>query len=101
MKIVWSEFSQIALKEIFNYYKKFAEKSIANKIKNQILLSTKHLEDNPEMGQKEFLLDDLNENHCYILTGNYKVIYKITENHILITDVFDTRQNPVKMNKLR
>lgn len=101
MEVVWSEFSQIALKNIFDYYKKNASKSVAVKIKNQILNSTKHLTKNPEVGQTEILLKELNENHRYIVTGNYKVIYKITENHILITDVFDVRQNPLKMNQLR
>lgn len=101
MKVVWSEFSQIALKEIFDYYKKKASKFVAIKIKNQILNSTKHLTDNPEVGQKEILLEELNENHRHIITGNYKVIYKITENHTLITDDFDVRQNPLKMNQLR
>lgn len=101
MEVVWSEFSQIALKDIFNYYKKNASKSVAIKIKNQILLSTKHLIENPEIGQIEVLLEQLNESHRHIITGNYKIIYKIIENHILITDVFDARQNPIKMNQLR
>lgn len=101
MEVVWSEFSQIALKDIFDYYKKNASKSVAIKIKNQILHSTKHLIDNPEIGQIEVLLEEINEKHRHIVTGNFKVIYKIIGNHILITDVFDARQNPIKMNKLR
>ena len=101
MDVVWSEFSQSILRDIFNYYKKNASKAVAVKIKNQILLSTKHLAENPEVGQIEPLLEELNENHRHIVTGNFKGVYKITENHILITDVFDTRQNPLKMNQLR
>jgi len=101
MEVVWSEFSQRALKDIFDYYKKVAGKPVAKKIKNEILFSTKNLTENPEIGQIEILLEELNEKHRHIVTGNYKIIYKITEKHILITDVFDTRQNPVKMNKLR
>jgi hypothetical protein len=33
----------------------------------------------------------------YLVEGNYKIIYKRVKEGALITDVFDTRQNPSKM----
>lgn len=53
---------------------------------------------NPESGQIELNLEKLNQNHRYIVCGNYKVIYKIENNDIIINDIFDGRQNPIKMN---
>jgi len=41
----------------------------------------------------------LNQGHRYLVRGNYKIIYKEIPDGILITDVFDTRQDPVKINK--
>jgi len=98
MKIIWTDFAIDSLKEIFDYYSENATKKVAHKIKKQILASTKQLVDYPESGQVEFNLQKLNQNHRYLVNGNYKIIYRINEDQIIISDVFDTRQNPIKMN---
>lgn len=72
-------------------------KKTAYKIRKQIFASTKQLIKNPESGQIEFYLEKLNQNHRYLVSGNYKIIYRISENLIVINDVFDCRQNPDKM----
>lgn len=99
MKILWTDFAAESLKEIFDYYKKETNPGIAAKIRRKVLLSTQQLLRNPESGQKELLLEDLAQDFRYVLSDNYKVIYKIVEDIILITDVFDTRQNPTKLNR--
>ena len=98
MKIIWTDFAIDSLKEIFDYYSENATKKVAHKIKKQILASTKQLVDYPESGQVEFNLQKLNQNHRYLVNGNYKIIYRINKDQIIISDVFDTRQNPIKMN---
>ncbi|MBE0424111.1 MAG: type II toxin-antitoxin system RelE/ParE family toxin [Lutibacter sp.] len=98
MKIVWTDFAIENLKDIFDYYAIKANKKVAHKIRKQILKSTNQIKDNPESGQIEFNLDRLKQNHRYLVSGNYKVIYKVFENQIIINDVFDTRQNPIKIN---
>jgi mRNA-degrading endonuclease RelE of RelBE toxin-antitoxin system len=42
-----------------------------------------------------------NDNYRYIVCGNYKIIYSvdIEEQLIKIADVFDTRQNPIKIKR--
>lgn len=97
MKIIWTDFAIENLKSIFEYYAIKANKKVAHKIRKQILDSTKKLIQNPESGQLESYLEKLNQQHRYILVSNYKIIYKIDNNHILINDVFDVRQNPIKM----
>jgi len=52
----------------------------------------------PESGQIENSLNEMNEGHRYLVDGNYKIIYKKISEGILITDVFDTRQDPKKIN---
>lgn len=98
MKIIWTDFAIDNLKEIFDYYSNKANKKVAHKIRTQILASTKQLINNPESGQIELNLQKLNQNHRYIVCGNYKVIYKIENSEIVINDIFDGRQNPIKMN---
>lgn len=98
MKIVWADFAIENLKEIFNYYSAKANKKTAHKIRKQILNSANLLKNNPELGQVELYLENLKQNHRYLVIGNYKLIYRVFENLIIINDVFDTRQNPIKMN---
>lgn len=97
MKIIWTDFAIENLKNIFNYYSNKANKKVAHKIRKQILDSTKQLISNPESGQIELNLEKLNQKHRYIVCGNYKLIYKIEIMEIIIYDVFDGRQNPIKM----
>jgi hypothetical protein len=44
------------------------------------------------------ILMELGEGHRYLIESNYKIIYKEVPEGILITDVFDTRQDPTKIN---
>ncbi|WP_126337196.1 type II toxin-antitoxin system RelE/ParE family toxin [Kaistella antarctica] len=67
-------------------------------MQSQILNTTKQLVNHPSSGQKELLLEMLEKEYRYILSGNYKIIYKVEDSYIIITDVFDARQNPSKMN---
>jgi len=98
MKIIWSDFSSEILIEIFQYYKEKAGYSVAQKIKSNIFQSTKQLIKHPTSGQIELTLENLGEGHRYLVEGNYKIIYKRVKEGILITDIFDTRQDPVKIN---
>lgn len=97
MRIIWTDFAIENLSVIFDYYSDKASKKTAHKIRKQILSSVKQLLDNPESGQVEFNLEKIKQNHRYLVSGNYKIIYRINDNQIIINDVFDTRQNPVKM----
>jgi hypothetical protein len=47
----------------------------------------------------EEYLDHLGQAHRRVIEGNYKIIYKVTDDAIIVTDVFDTRQNPSKMKE--
>lgn len=98
MKITWTDFAVESLKDIVEYHKEVANLKVASKIRKKIFSSTRYLLKNPESEQRELLLEDLKEHYRYILSGNYKVIYKIIEDEIVITDIFDTRQNPTKIN---
>ncbi|HCY80688.1 MAG TPA: type II toxin-antitoxin system RelE/ParE family toxin [Xanthomarina gelatinilytica] len=98
MKILWTDFAIENLKDIFDYYAENASKKIAHKVRKQILDTSLQLLNNSKSGQIEFHLQNLNQNHRYLLSGNYKIIYRIIDNLIIINDVFDTRREPIKMN---
>ena len=98
MKIIWTDFAVENLKDIFDYYSNKVSNKTAHKTRKQILNATKQLIKNPESGQFELNLENLKQNHRYLVSGNYKIIYRINQNQIIINDVFDTRQSPIKMN---
>ncbi|MGO3708449.1 type II toxin-antitoxin system RelE/ParE family toxin [Mesonia hippocampi] len=98
MKIIWTDFAVESLKDIFDYYSDKVSRKIAHKIRKQIFSSTKQLIKNPASCQLELNLEKLKQNHRYLVNGNYKIVYRINENEIIINDVFDTRQDPIKIN---
>lgn len=99
MKITWTNFAIAELKKIFLYYRMIAGNQVANKIKKEIFSATKPLTKQPEMGSIEETLLELKQGHRYLVEGNYKIIYRIIQNEIYITDIFDCRQNPTKMKR--
>ncbi len=99
MKVYWSDFALISLETIYKYYKENVSIGIAKNILQNILSCTSQLEKFPLSGTIEELLIELNENYRYIIRGNYKIIYKIQNNTIYITDIIDSRQNPEGIRK--
>lgn len=98
MKIFWSDFASETLKDIYDYYLEVAGEKVAKKIIKRIFTTTTQLSDHPESGQIEEALEQLEEGHRYLVNNNYKIVYKKTPEGILITDIFDTRQDPLKIN---
>ena len=98
MKVLWSDFASETLREIYVYYKEVAGENTAGRIKSTILSATKQLVMYPESGQIEDNLKILGEDHRCLINGNYKIIYKPVKEGLLVTDVFDTRQDPRKIN---
>ena len=101
LKVIWSNFAEEKLDEIFEYYKTEANLRIARKLISNLINATEILVDNPHVGQTEELLTERKECYRYLLHKNYKIIYSAdTKNgFIKIADVFDTRQNPVKITQ--
>lgn len=76
-----------------------ASDKVADKIRKSVFNSTRPLIKDPLIGVIEENLKDLKQGHRYLVEGNYKIIYKVFQNNIYITDIFDCRQNPQKMKR--
>lgn len=76
---------------------------MAQKLILSIIHSTDGLEMQPAMGQIEDNLLHRKLNHRYLVHKNYKIIYWINLNkkRVEIVHVFDTRQNPQKINEIK
>ena len=101
--IIWSNFAESELDKIFEYYVEKASLKIAQNIIQTILNEPNRLIDGSEMFQIEDLLVDRDHIYRYIVCDNYKIIYSVNIELklIKIADVFDTRQNPIKIKRIK
>ncbi len=97
MKVIWTDFATDSLFEIYKFYKEAAGINVARRIKLNIFTATRQLIKHSLSGQVETNLQKLGEDHRYLVEGNYKIIYRRIKEGVLITDVFDTRQDPIKI----
>lgn len=72
-KVVWSSFAEQQIADIFNYYCDEASKEVAKKIVTGIIKAPNGLLKNPELGQQELMLSELETQYRYILYKSYKV----------------------------
>jgi len=103
LKIIWSEFAETQLDEIYEYYEKKASPRIAKKLVRGIINEPKKLIKTPQIGQEEELLKQRKTEYRYLVFKNYKLIYSVDKENgfIKIADVFDTRQNPPKIKRTK
>lgn len=100
MILLWSESAENQLKDIFDYYSIEAGSRTAKKLINKIIKRVDILLSYPLSGQKEELLLNRQLEYRYLIEGNYKIIYSVQEKYLVISAIFDTRQNPLKMENI-
>jgi len=102
-KILWTDFAINQLKDIFDYHLVKTSSGIAQKLIRKIILATIILENNPKPGRKEDSLISRSQEFRFLIVKNYKIIYWIDYEFsiINISMVFDTRQNPTKITKVK
>ena len=94
MRVVLTSEAINDLRSIFIWYKENASEKIASKIIFKILERTKQLKLFPESCQVEEDLKPLGRNHRRLVVGNYKVVYRIVEQDVVIDSIYDARQDP-------
>ncbi len=78
-----------------------AGKHVADKITNAIVEKTIILKHKTRIGQKEELFADKYQEIRYLVEGNYKIVYLIENDFIIISTIFDCRQNPTKLKEIK
>lgn len=97
MKIQLSDHSKQSLRDIVDYHSSISMRKTGMKLRAKILNKIMKLKEFPSIGQFEEHFKDMEIEHRYLVEGHYKVIYCQIKDTILITDIFDTRQDPEKM----
>jgi len=101
IKVIWTDFAKAELRKIFDYYKVKASPIVAKSLVKGIVKKGNTLDFQTKIGQKEELLSERPQEFRYLIYKNYKIIYWYNQhkNWIEINDVFDTRQNPIKIRR--
>ena len=98
MKIIISDLAKASLKDIYDYHIQKASKKVATTLKQKIVSEIKDLATFHSKFQKEESLEKIDMGHRRCVVGNYKIIYRVLdESTINVTSIFDTRQNPKKI----
>jgi plasmid stabilization system protein ParE len=89
-KIDWSIEARMDLIDILEYYNKRNKSSLySKKLNSKINRSTKLITKNPLIGLQSEI-----ESVRALITGDYQIIYELSEDLILITMIWDCRRDP-------
>jgi len=102
LKIYWTDFAKAELQKIFDYHLLRAGERNTDRLIDGIIQEVEPLSNQPLIGQIEELLSHRTETFRYLVHHNYKIVYWFNreKKQVEIVDVFDTRQNPTKMNRV-
>ena len=98
MRIVTTLPAQREINDIFQYHLEKANRKIARQEQTKIIKRIKTLKNFPFLGQKEENEKFVNSEYRYLIEGNFKIVYKVEEDDIVILSIFHTMQNPSKMS---
>lgn len=97
MEIEWTDTAKKNVRKLYKFYTKTASEEVAKKIIEPLFSFVLTLKESNSIGQIEEDLQHLKSGHRYLVLGHNKILYKIKNDKIFITHVFDTRQDPVKL----
>lgn len=89
MRLQVSEYAAARLDDIWDYYAEEASERVADKITQKIVDDIDRLVERPRSDQYEPLLDHLGLKHRRLVSGKYKIIYRIIDDPIFVSDIFD------------
>jgi toxin ParE1/3/4 len=97
VKVFYTEQALESLQDCLDFLSIEHSPDKITEIRDRIILKVEKLKSNPFVGQREEYLLHLRLDHRRIIEGNYKIIYRVINDIIYITDIFDSRQDPAKM----
>ena len=95
LNVVWTFEAENDLDDIYEFYLQVSDE-IALKIISEIILETDKI-----VFLEEFQVDEINSKYRRIIVRHFKILYRVVSNEIVIFAVFDSRQNPEKLIKMK
>jgi plasmid stabilization system protein ParE len=98
MKVRFTFNARRRMRHIEDYHAEHGSAKKGRKTVQEILRRADELERHPLLGPEEENLEHMQQGHRSLLVGTlYKIVYLIVKPVILITDIFDVRQDSDKM----
>jgi toxin ParE1/3/4 len=97
MKLVYTEQALKSLEESLEFISPQVTIETLKTIRNNILDRADKLVENPSSGKREEYLEHLGLDHRRVIESHYKIVYRVIDKTVYITDIFDSRQDPKKM----
>ncbi|MGV3503454.1 MAG: type II toxin-antitoxin system RelE/ParE family toxin [Adhaeribacter sp.] len=98
-RVLWDNEAKAALKSIIVYIKQDPP-AAAQKVKQALLQLAASLEQMPDRFSAEPYLAGKPGNYRSVSKWNYKIIYRVTEQEVLILDIFHTGKNPIEIEEI-
>ena len=96
LKIVWDNVAKADLKIIYEFFELKSNQAAKNVI-NDIIKQSKNIHFAEQYQVDEFLGEPFRQ----MIVRSYKIIFKVnSENEIRILQIFDCRQNPIKLKNI-
>lgn len=82
-----------SLRYLAKYYSKTYLHSLRRKVKQELVWLKTH----PAGGQYEEQLEHLGQGHRRHVAAPFKIVYRVIDDTIVVTDIFDSRRDPKRM----
>lgn len=93
LKVVWTKTADLQLLGVLEYWvNRNKSATYSKKLLKMVMAKTQQLAKNPEI----FRLCDFPDTRVAPL-DNFNILFKVTEEEIIITAFWDTRQDPTKL----
>lgn len=75
----------------------FYSKTYLNALRRKVKAELAWLKDNPGGGQFEDQLAHLGHGHRRLVIAPFKIVYRVEQGTVVVTDIFDARRDPKEM----
>lgn len=97
MKVIVLPKAEDSLKGSMLHLSKFYDRRYLKNLERLVRRKIRWLGNNPGAGQFEPELAWMNLGHRRIIVRNFKIVYRILDDLIVVNDIFDSRRDPDRM----
>lgn len=98
-RVIIPKSAKESLRNIVEYVKQDSP-SAAKKIRKRLIEIVKSLDTLPERFKREEYLSEKTGNYRSVTQWHYKIVYKITDDDVIVLQFFHTSKDPKELKKL-
>jgi toxin ParE1/3/4 len=97
MKVIVLPQAEESMKRSIQHLSEFYDRRYLKNLERLVRRKIRWLGGNPGAGQFEPELAWMNLGHRRIIVRNFKVLYRLVGEHVVVNDIFDSRRDPDRM----